>query len=70
MTLTEAATKINAAADLSATAGRGVIFVKMYGRDIGRLTQTDIDSIGHTPTGWGKKTLVKGAAQVWHALHD
>lgn len=70
MTLTEAAAKINAAADLSATAGRAVVFVQMYGRDIGRLTQADIDNLGHTPTGWGKKALSKGAAQVWHALHD
>lgn len=70
MNLTDAAAKISAHPDFTAAVARGCVVIKMYGKDIGRITQADVDHLGHTPTGWGKKSLTKGAAIVWHALAD
>jgi hypothetical protein len=69
MDMQTATDRINAAADLGATIKRGEIHVTKYGRPAGVVTQDDLDSLGHTPTGWGK-SLRKGALEVWRALAE
>lgn len=67
MTLTDAAARINSAADLSAQVRGQKIEVSRFGRPAGYVTADDLDRIGHTPTGWGSN-LAKGKLQVWQAL--
>ena len=67
MDMTIAAERINEHDDLSARINRGVIEVSVYGRLAGTVSQDDIDSLGHSSTGWGKG-LRKGALKVYTAL--
>ena len=62
-----AAERIDEATDLGATIRYGEIHVTRYGRPAGKVTQSDLDALTHSSTGWGK-SLHKGAYQVWRAI--
>ena len=61
----DAVERINATTDYSAVAKDDKILIKMYRKDIGYITQDDLDSLDSD--GWGK-TLDKGVDGVRKAI--
>ena len=69
MDINEAIDRINETKDFTAAESRGRIQITKFGRPAGYITEDDISSLGHTPTGWPRsKGLNKGALEVWRAL--
>jgi hypothetical protein len=67
ITIAVATERLNRHPDFTAIARLDRIDVKRFGRPAGYITHADLQSIGHTATGWGKN-LTKGAYPAWQAI--